>query len=1115
MDVFSPCFPTTTLPQFDQQCNDFDSKCNSKYSDVGDVSMSKTSEQQRNNDSSGIILNEYDDLNDLSKSSCANVSPSNSSPTWIMNSSKVDNPLKDIVKKCRHKKKGKSNNKCTDDVLKVVEVANQTFPACGTRTSETALTGTGFGHMVAVDCNARYSLSPCSMGLHCSNANTSLFSSPNEAISRSVEERNFSSAKDIKLDEYSYSPFGSEFAGKEPFQTSTASASHSGVMVECLKDAKGCASLLFSQFPSGENFNLVNNQTVKRSSTIDKGLISDHMETPSLGYVPHVNSRDVNQMLHFNNDLEMLVGAKKYKSSGSLGRTKYCNPNSGTNHGNAVIQGKTGTHERKLCRSSNDTALKIGHVKDHAKTDKENRYTVWQKAQKRVKDAPIVGSKHLVHNHVQMGIGTGNAAFLMRYRSFSKDRLLPTAVISSVKHNYVSEVTEIKNNRQGMYAKHDQLPAESPQLFPQQRFHGSNYKSLSKSSQNDNWRINLGEKSNTKPNHSVSTKQENLSHYKKGSWADKAPLYTARKKNLSQDESLEASRKTNFHSIGNDKFDSTLNPAYANAEVNMSQSRMAHPSDKVLLVEEPHTWMQFSRSEHASVGSSHSSSNNKEKSSRCFETERPYDDIVIKNSTSQVILQKWVPIGSKGTRMPKRNGGVDKPTSCILKSEIHEGDLSVTKGTFTFSSKNESFSSCEMPPVLRTESDIPKVDKLGSDELSCKDRSRKGRLPYDSDAMDTSQLTVCSQRAVKSLNEAYRWQIASESAQLMMGNPLAEFERLIYSVSPVIFPSYFLRHCEECSENPFFVNLLCIHQIPNIPLTAIWNWYEKPACFGLEVKVEDLENSKAIDSRGISFQAHFVPYLSAVQLFGYSCDSKCYMGEDFISKVPEEKREVEQTQDTLSVEEVEINPSKSGPVLVNLSKNPNSSNLLIPEGHELIFEFFESEQPQLRKPLYEKVMELSKAGTSCDNFFGDPSKLECLNLQDLHPTSWYSVAWYPIYRIPEGNLRASFLTYHSMGHLAQRSISASSSLDKRDFCIVSPVLGLQSYNTQGECWFYPNKPSHSFEGSVCLNTSEILKERLKTLEETALLFARGYVYKDNVEFVNRQPDYEFFLSRKH
>lgn len=58
----------------------------------------------------------------------------------------------------------------------------------------------------------------------------------------------------------------------------------------------------------------------------------------------------------------------------------------------------------------------------------------------------------------------------------------------------------------------------------------------------------------------------------------------------------------------------------------------------------------------------------------------------------------------------------------------------------------------------------------------------------------------------------------------------------------------------------------------------------------------------------------------------------------------------------------------------------------------------------------------------------------------------YSVAWYPIYRIPDDNFRAAFLTYHSLGHFVRQSFESDSS--GVGSCVVSPVVGLQSYNAQ-------------------------------------------------------------------
>ncbi|XP_039062166.1 uncharacterized protein LOC120206651 isoform X1 [Hibiscus syriacus] len=79
-----------------------------------------------------------------------------------------------------------------------------------------------------------------------------------------------------------------------------------------------------------------------------------------------------------------------------------------------------------------------------------------------------------------------------------------------------------------------------------------------------------------------------------------------------------------------------------------------------------------------------------------------------------------------------------------------------------------------------------------------------------------------------------------------------------------------------------------------------------------------------------------------------------------------------------------------------------------PPGQQLIFEYLEHDQPFSREPLADKIAVLAsrfpllKTYRSCD----------------LSPSSWVSVAWYPIYRIPMGptlqNLDACFLTYHSL-----------------------------------------------------------------------------------------------------
>ncbi|KAB2629177.1 hypothetical protein D8674_033972 [Pyrus ussuriensis x Pyrus communis] len=70
----------------------------------------------------------------------------------------------------------------------------------------------------------------------------------------------------------------------------------------------------------------------------------------------------------------------------------------------------------------------------------------------------------------------------------------------------------------------------------------------------------------------------------------------------------------------------------------------------------------------------------------------------------------------------------------------------------------------------------------------------------------------------------------------------------------------------------------------------------------------------------------------------------------------------------------------------------------------LLFEYFERDLPYCREPLADKILHFPE--------------LKTLRSCDLLSSSWISVAWYPIYRIPIGptlkDLDACFLTYHSL-----------------------------------------------------------------------------------------------------
>ncbi|XP_043693038.1 uncharacterized protein LOC122643485 [Telopea speciosissima] len=272
---------------------------------------------------------------------------------------------------------------------------------------------------------------------------------------------------------------------------------------------------------------------------------------------------------------------------------------------------------------------------------------------------------------------------------------------------------------------------------------------------------------------------------------------------------------------------------------------------------------------------------------------------------------------------------------------------------------------------------------------------------------------------MQAVKDAYTLQLASESVQFATGSPLAEFEKLLHSASPVIAQRYSIQQCQTCWLERVGASL-CTHQMPNVPLGGLWQWYEKHGNYGLEVKGEDYLNSKRLSIDRFEFRAYFVPFLSAVQLFSKcrnhpmnnstgisspevseacemneASESSSHIGQHpiFSVLIPEPYRQ----DDKSSSQPVSLSClSESSSTRIRDLLNDHSFGSACCDDPELLFEYFESERPQQRRPLFERVKELVRGGTSNCRAYGDPTMLNSLGLHDLHPSSWYSVAWYPI-----------------------------------------------------------------------------------------------------------------------
>eukprot|EP00210_Caulerpa_lentillifera_P005151 g4923.t1 len=199
----------------------------------------------------------------------------------------------------------------------------------------------------------------------------------------------------------------------------------------------------------------------------------------------------------------------------------------------------------------------------------------------------------------------------------------------------------------------------------------------------------------------------------------------------------------------------------------------------------------------------------------------------------------------------------------------------------------------------------------------------------------------------------------------------------------------------------------------------IWEFYQLPSIYGLQVPFFK-------GSKRVSF-AYFVPSLSAIRMF--------------IPVSPIKSEE----------EEGESSPQR---YVCDVQGWPRYL--------KLVYEFSEKLVPHVRPPFCNRLQELMEKGT--------PDKqIPNLPLSDVHPASWFAVAWYPAYCIPEGKLRTSFLTFHSFGLQQQKQQQEQQqqqqnfngtleSLQKYD--LKGTTIGIKFLSLNKEAWI---KPKRSFQ----------------------------------------------------
>ncbi|XP_068640186.1 uncharacterized protein [Aristolochia californica] len=359
--------------------------------------------------------------------------------------------------------------------------------------------------------------------------------------------------------------------------------------------------------------------------------------------------------------------------------------------------------------------------------------------------------------------------------------------------------------------------------------------------------------------------------------------------------------------------------------------------------------------------------------------------------SSNTFLQKWVPVGIKDSVATNRSDADTMVTSHL--AELAADYLDV-KDQEIESFRFEHGNSNTLP--IRKLSTVEGGGRASELRYQTINHSSPCSLTTESKDQEV-QIDSDTEKILQVVNDAYRIQIECERIQMVINGPLAEFERVLYSASPAVSRVPIHRHCSACAADQVAGDSLCRHRMPNICLASLWEWYERHGSYGLEVKAVDFQNSKRLGAHHFEFRAYFVPFLSAVQLFGKrrSGISNNKVAESCAVDTTEEDPPKPSFPPILAMlvpQPCKEDDPRSIPSTSGFSDSDSSfacrSGALFDEA-ELLFEYFESEQPQQRQPLFEKIKELVRGeATSNCRIFGDPKNLESLHLHDLHPSSW-------------------------------------------------------------------------------------------------------------------------------
>ncbi|XP_022939104.1 uncharacterized protein LOC111445107 [Cucurbita moschata] len=312
---------------------------------------------------------------------------------------------------------------------------------------------------------------------------------------------------------------------------------------------------------------------------------------------------------------------------------------------------------------------------------------------------------------------------------------------------------------------------------------------------------------------------------------------------------------------------------------------------------------------------------------------------------------------------------------------------------------------------------------------------------------------------------------------------LSNLERFLQSIVPSVPAQYpsktTMKGWRTCDAElqPYFV------------LGDLWESFKEWSAYGAGVPLVLNDSDSVVQ--------YYVPYLSGIQIYGESLKSSAKSrqpGEDSDSDFrdsssdgssdSEPERALKYMGNQLNHHHLSSELSRRTErlslrdQLIGLQEDcySDEAESLNSQG-QLLFEHLERDLPYSREPLADKVSDLA---------FRFP-ELKTLRSCDLLPSSWFSVAWYPIYRIPTGptlrDLDACFLTFHylstPMG--GARSVQGPVVTYPSDIDGIPrmslPVFGLASYKFRGSLWTPNGGHEWQLANSLLQDAEDWLRER--------------------------------------